>query len=155
MGKSPKKLKAAKQNIALAARIVEEARTWRNTPFLHQGRLKGLGVDCAGFIGEVAQNIGIKVDIPHDYRPQEDGTAMMKMLSKHLDFIETKDAMPGDVLALCDMALRNPDVPRHLAFVTEIKGGTIFIIHASEHGIREHRMNGFWVSRIHSCWRIK
>ena len=155
MGKSPKKLKAAKQNTALAARIVEEARTWRNTPFLHQGRLKGLGVDCAGFIGEVAQNVGISVEIPNDYRPQEDGTAMMRLLSKHLTFIEMKDVRPGDVLALCDKALRNPEIPRHLAFVTEVKDTTIFIIHASERGVREHRTDGFWLRLIHSCWRIR
>lgn len=158
MGKSAKKLKAAKQSMAvpLAERVVAEARSWKNTPFLHQGRLKGLGVDCAGFIALVAQNVGLtQVNIPHDYKPQEDGTAMMQMLSEHLDFILTQDVRPGDVLALCDEALRFPDIPRHLAFVTEIRDTTMFIIHASERGVKEHRTNGHWLSRIHSCWRIK
>jgi hypothetical protein len=141
--------------MTLADQLVTEARTWRNTPFLHQGRLKNLGVDCAGFIGEVAKNVGIEVEIPHDYKPQEDGTAMMGLLSKHLDFVSTEDVQPGDVLALIDEALRFPDIPRHLAFVTEVRAGTIFLIHASEHGVREHRTNEHWRKRIHSVWRLK
>lgn len=139
-----------------AENIVTEARTWLNTPFRHQGRLKGLGVDCAGFVALVAQNAGLTyVEIPSDYKPQEDGTAMMRMLSEYLDFIPTEDVQPGDILALCDEALRFPDVPRHLAFVTEVTEKTTFIVHASRHGVREHRMDAAWNKRIHSAWRIK
>lgn len=140
----------------LAQDIVTEARSWRNTPFLHQGRLKGLGVDCAGFVAMVAQNVGLtEVEIPHDYKPREDGTAMMAMLSQHLDFIPTSEARPGDVLALCDEMLREPDIPRHLAFVTEVRETTTIIVHASKHGVREHRIDSAWRRRIHSAWRIK
>jgi hypothetical protein len=61
----------------------------------------------------------------------------------------------GDVLALCDEALRDPDIPRHLAFVTELKPQTTMIIHASAAGVKEHRMNAAWMRRVHSIWRIK
>lgn len=142
--------------MTLAENIVEEARTWKGTKFQHQGRIKGLGVDCAGFVALVARNAGVaNVDIPSDYKPQEDGAAMMRLLSQHLDFVATEDAQPGDVLALCDEALRHPDIPRHLAFVTEVRTGTLFIIHSSEHGVREHRTNLRWRERIHSCWRLR
>ena len=30
--------------------IVAEARTWLDTPYLHQGRRKGHGVDCLGLV---------------------------------------------------------------------------------------------------------
>lgn len=142
--------------MTLAENLVTEARTWRGTRFVHQGRLKGVGVDCAGFIALVAQNAGVaNVDIPSDYKPQEDGVAMMTLLSQHLDFVATEDVQPGDVLALCDEALRYPDIPRHLAFVTDVKDTTMFIIHASERGVREHRTNEHWRNRIHSVWRLK
>lgn len=142
--------------MSIAENIVEEARSWKGTPFIHQGRLKGKGVDCAGFIGEVARDAGVlNVNIPHDYRPQEDGTAMMRLLSEHLDFIPTEDVRPGDVLALCDEALHDKDIPRHLAFVTEVRAGTIFIIHAAREGVVEHRTNMRWRERIHSCWRVR
>lgn len=142
--------------MTLAEKIVTEARTWKGTAFLHQGRLKGLGVDCAGFIALVAHNAGLTyVEIPNDYKPQEDGVTMMRLMSQYLDFVPTEDIQAGDILALCDEALRFPDVPRHLAFVTEVTPKTNFIIHASQHGVREHRMNSHWNKRLHSAWRVK
>ena len=35
--------------------IVTEARTWVRTPYHHQARLKGVGVDCAGLVIGVAR----------------------------------------------------------------------------------------------------
>ena len=41
--------------------VVREAKTWLGTPFHHQGRLKGVGVDCAGVIVCVAKELKLKV----------------------------------------------------------------------------------------------
>jgi cell wall-associated NlpC family hydrolase len=30
--------------------IVEEARSWKGTPYQHKGRIKGVGVDCGGLL---------------------------------------------------------------------------------------------------------
>jgi len=140
--------------MSIAENIVNEARTWKNTRFVHQGRLKQIGVDCVGFISEVAKNAGVLgIDIPSDYRPHEDGEIMLRLLRDHLELVD--EMQPGDVIALCDEALQNEDIPRHLAIVTEVKPHTTFVIHASQHGVREHRMDGQWLKRIHSIWRIK
>ena len=139
--------------MSLQQQIVDEARTWANTRFQHQGRIKGLGVDCVGFISEVAKAVGIPVEIPHDYRPRDDGMVMLRLLKEHMELVDV--AQPGDVLALIDEALRDPEIPRHLAFVTEVTPKTTFIIHASQHGVKEHRMDSHWAKRIHSTWRIK
>lgn len=140
----------------LAQRLVEEARSWKGTRFQHQGQIKGLGVDCANFVALVARDAGIKdVNIPHNYRPREDGTVMLRLLREHMEMIEQRDMQPGDVLALCDEALKHPDVPRHLVFVSDVTPTTVFIVHASEKGVLEHRTNLHWRSRIHSCWRLK
>lgn len=140
----------------LSQRLVKEARSWKGTRFVHQGQTKGKGVDCAHFVALVARDAGIEgVNIPHDYRPREDGTVMLSLLREHMEMIEQSEMRPGDVLALCDEALKHPDVPRHLVFVSEVKPTTTFIVHASEHGVREHRTNAHWLKRIHSCWRLK
>ena len=34
--------------------VVKEARTWIGTPFVHQGRTKGLACDCLGLMIGVA-----------------------------------------------------------------------------------------------------
>jgi cell wall-associated NlpC family hydrolase len=138
----------------LPERLVESARTWRNTRWQHQGRLKGVGVDCCNFISEVAREAGVaNLEIPGDYRPHEDGTTMLRLLKKHMEIVD--EMRPGDVLALCDEAVREPDVPRHLAFVSEVLPHKTNIIHASQHGVREHRMDAAWLRRVHSIWRIK
>lgn len=140
----------------LSQRLVEEARSWKGTRFQHQGQLKGVGVDCANFVALVARDAGIEgVDIPRNYRPREDGTVMLALLREHMEMIEQKDMQPGDVLALCDEALKHPDVPRHLVFVSDVTPTTVWIVHSSEHGVREHRTNAHWLRRVHSVWRLK
>ena len=140
----------------LADQIVAEAESWVGTRFQHQGRLKHVGIDCVGFISEVARNAGVSdVDIPADYRPHEDGEAMKRLLKQHMKHVPTAQVARGDVLALCDEALREPDVPRHLVIVKDVTPDTIFIIHASQSGVKSHRLNSIWQKRIHSCWRIK
>lgn len=146
--------KKKKQSVDLPSVLVTEARTWLNTKFQHQGRIKGLGVDCVGFISEVAKAAGIDVAIPHDYRPHEDGLRMLGLLKNHMELVDA--AQPGDVIALIDSSLTHPEIPRHLAFVTNVTPKTTFIIHASENGrVSEHRMDAHWNKRIHSIWRLK
>ena len=139
----------------LQQRIVEEARSWKGTRFQDQGRIKHVGVDCAQFVALVAQNVGIGVEIPHNYKPREDGTVMLKLLRDHMEIVPTEEVQSGDVLALIDESLKDPDIPRHLVFVSDVTPKTIFIVHASEHGVREHRTDTRWRARIHSCWRLK
>lgn len=40
--------------------IIQEARTWLGTPFKHQGRLKGQGVDCLGLLVGVAAALRLR-----------------------------------------------------------------------------------------------
>lgn len=48
--------------------IVAEARTWLGTPYHHQARLKGEGVDCAMILCEVFEAVGL---VPH-VAPEKD-----------------------------------------------------------------------------------
>lgn len=38
---------------------VAEAMTWLGTPYHHQGRVKGVGVDCATLLCEVYKEVGL------------------------------------------------------------------------------------------------
>ena len=48
----------------LRARIVMEARSWIGTPYHHQARLRGVGVDCAMLLAEVYERAGITPHLP-------------------------------------------------------------------------------------------
>lgn len=136
--------------------IIKEAVSWVNTPFGHQQRHKGVAVDCANFVAEVARATGATpdVDFERNYRQRADGTAMMKEILRYLEPVESlDDALPGDVVALCDEQLKARDIPRHLAIYTGVDRYPK-MVHASERGVHWHRINIQFRQRIHSIWRV-
>lgn len=48
-------------------KIIKEAVSWIGTPWHHEGRVKGAGVDCGLFILEVFERCGLvpHIDVPH------------------------------------------------------------------------------------------
>jgi len=80
--------------------IIEEARTWKGTPYQHKGRVKGVGCDCGGIIYQVYNPLlGPFKPFPNDY-PQD--WAVHRENEIYLDFIapyveEVKRAVPGGV----------------------------------------------------------
>lgn len=48
-------------------RVVLEATSWLRTPFGHHQRVKGVQVDCAGFVAEVYERAGV---MPHVELPE-------------------------------------------------------------------------------------
>jgi NlpC/P60 family putative phage cell wall peptidase len=51
--------------------IVAEAQTWLGTPFHHQGRVKGVGVDCAMLLAEVFHRCGLVPYVDPGYYPPD------------------------------------------------------------------------------------
>lgn len=66
--------------------IVAEARSLLGTPFHHQGRLPGVGIDCVGVLIVVARRLGL---VPPDfdvtgYTREADGVSLMARLRDHV-----------------------------------------------------------------------
>lgn len=82
--------------------IVDEALTWRGTPFHHKGRVKGVGCDCGGFIYEVYKRV---LGIPHEPFPSDyppDWALHRNDNEIYLDFmrpyvIPVDRVQPGDI----------------------------------------------------------
>lgn len=144
----------------LQDKLVAEAMSWLNTPFLHQGAIKGVGVDCANFIASTVcaaapRYFGREDLVPKDYLPQEDGIVLKRILLEETDFIATENREKADIIAFCDEACREPDVPRHLVMIQAVTPITTFVIDPTPDGVRRHRLNGWWLKRIHSVWRVR
>jgi hypothetical protein len=144
------------QSTALGQAMIDVAVTFEGAPWEHQGR-SPQGTDCAGFVAEVALRSGAvtNVQFEQDYRLAENGERMIQLLAEYLDPVDDlAEVKVGDILALCDEQLKRPDIPRHLVFVSQLepylKG-----IHASERGVRNHRLDAQWKRRIHSIWRVR
>lgn len=93
--------------------VVAEARTWLGTPYHHDARVKGHGVDCAQFILWTFSNAGIIEPrviegYTHDWHLHRNEEAYLAIVEEYLDavddlelsFEERQDVVlrPADVL---------------------------------------------------------
>lgn len=131
--------------------IVAEARSWIGTKHEHLGRHKGVAVDCAGLVIEVARAVGIAMpDTVDDYARTPDGQ-LLPLCAQYLEPIPRADARPGDVIAM-----RFANEPSHLALLTPYKGA-LAILHSylPVGRVIEHRMPDAWHARIVAAFRFK
>lgn len=128
--------------------IEEVAREIVDTPWVHQARLPGIGVDCIGLLVHVAK----RLNIPHtDYTaysrhpiPEE----FIQRLEQSGALIRTPVKIPivGMVAVIW---IRHENEPTHVGIFTS-KG----IIHTYQSigRVCEHALTDFWRGRIHSIW---
>jgi len=81
--------------------VITDARKWLGTPYHHQARVRGVGVDCAMLLCEVYEACGM---IPHiDPRPYPPDWHLHRSEEKYLGWIkkyadQVDEPMPGDVV---------------------------------------------------------
>ncbi len=81
--------------------VVEEARGWIGTPFHHEARVKGAGVDCLMMLAEVYERAGVVGPIavpyyPADWHMHRDVERYMEGLLGYARPIEGPP-LPGDI----------------------------------------------------------
>lgn len=99
------------------AEIIAEAREWIKTPYRHQGRLKGVAIDCAGLVGKVGEKFGLisAEDAKFTgYGRQPDPKKMRLALDRVLVRIPRADIKPADI-----PWLRDGDNARHIGIYSE------------------------------------
>lgn len=132
--------------------IVAEARSWLNTRFHHQARLKGYGCDCVGLIIGVRKALGISDYDTTNYSRIPDGFLLKSLCDANMKKIEFSELRPGDV-ALFNFGGH----PQHLAIIGDYRHGGLSIIHAYSiaHKVVEHRLDQQWIDRIVACYQIE
>lgn len=97
-----------------------------NTPYRHQGRLKGVGVDCIGLIVCVANELNL-FDLKNDstnYRMIPDGKFLMLKARENLEQIQINEIETGDILVMTF-----DKEPQHFAFYYK-QNEEEFIVHS-------------------------
>lgn len=133
---------------------IEIAKACMKTPFKHQGRVAGVGLDCAGLYVHVCRELGLDHEDAKGYprNPYD------KQLQSQLDAqpclvrIPISEMQEGDILCM-----RITREPQHIAFHAGIIDGLVYVIHASsEHGgVVMHRLDELWKARIMRVYRFK
>lgn len=108
------------------SRVVEAARGWIGTPYVHQASCKGAGCDCLGLIRGVWRELfGAEPELPPaytmDWSEPQGAEALWQAAARHLVEKPLQDAEPGDVILF---RMREGSVAKHLgvqASVTELR----------------------------------
>jgi cell wall-associated NlpC family hydrolase len=125
------------------SRIVEVARSYLGTPFAHQGRLPGVGLDCAGVVIAIARELGVVApdfDIT-GYGRTPDGVSLMGWCRQYMTEVPRSEMRPGDVLCVAWET-----IPHHLCVLGDYRHGGLSIIHSIDQrgkvrgSVVEHRL---------------
>lgn len=143
--------------------IVAEARSWVGTPFLHQARLKGVGVDCVGVILGVGRALDlITAEADAQFGPRFAGYSrapnprkMRQGVEFYLDPlpIDHRDEGPDGAVGWFEW---REELPMHLAIMATFEGRRT-MIHSYESAGRcvENGCDATWRGRVNSWWTFR
>lgn len=125
--------------------IVEAARTWIGTPYVHQHAVRGAGCDCLGLVRGVWRDVcGAEPEIVPPYTPDWSEAAREERLWRAARRWMTEVPAPGigDVLLF---RMRAGAVAKHLGILS---GPDAFIHAYSGQGVVESRLTAAWRRRV-------
>jgi len=80
--------------------VVQEARSWVGTPYHHQGRVKGAGVDCGQLLAAIYEAAGVMPHVapgpyPHDWHLHRSEERYLGHVQEHAHQVDAPQ--PGDI----------------------------------------------------------
>ncbi|WP_425071035.1 peptidase [Sagittula sp. S175] len=130
--------------------VVNAARGWIGTPYIHQTSVKGAGCDCLGLLrGVWREVIGPEPEaVPaytRDWSEPEGDERLWRAGLTHLVPKALGDATPGDVLLF---RMREGAVAKHIGLQGEIGAQASFIHAYTGHGVIESAFSAPWARRV-------
>lgn len=137
--------------------VVDDARLWLGTPYVHQASLRSKGSDCIGMPAGIARDRGTAEGVAwaadramHNYGPLPNPRFLIDACERYLDRIPTASADFGDIVLM-----RFTQEPQHFAII--VATDPPYIVHASRSvgKVVEHRLDEVWRSRIRLAYRYR
>ncbi|MCH2093517.1 MAG: peptidase [Rhodobacteraceae bacterium] len=130
--------------------IVQAAREWLGTPYVHQASVRGAGCDCLGLLrGVWREVIGDEPETVPAYTPDWSEPQRQERLwqagLRHLVPKAVDDVAPGDCLLF---RMRDGAVAKHLGLQAEIGDAPTFVHAYDRHGVIESPLGRAWQRRI-------
>lgn len=131
-------------------RIVEEARSWIGTPYLHQASVRGAGTDCLGLLRGVWRAVlGAEPETVPPYSPDwaepSRHEVLLEAARRWLVAKPVSAAAPGDVLLF---RMRTAGIAKHLGIQTGVEDRAGFVHAYAPHGVTESPLSLPWQRRI-------
>jgi hypothetical protein len=147
--------------VGLRFAVIAEARTWLHphTEFIHQARVKGVGVDCLNLIWGVGEGAGVMPPVTtakarpfwRYYGRRPNPPKMRECLAQFLvELPATTTPKPGDIAW---MHWGN-EMPIHMALIGVARDARETLIHSVWNmGVIEHGFTSEFRERVTSYWR--
>ncbi len=140
----------------MADRVVQVARTWIGTPYVHQASCKGAGADCLGLVRGIWRDLLGAEPCPIPAYTQDWAEP-----GRHEVLLEAAQrlliAAPIDALGCGDVIvfrMRAGAVAKHLGVQASVGPGATFIHAYSGHGVVESPLSTPWARRIVARFRF-
>ena len=138
-------------------RVVDIARDWIGTPYLHQASAKGVGTDCLGLLRGVWRDLlGHEPEpVPaytRDWSEPDGDERLWRAAERNFDPVEAGEEQPGDVLLF---RMKSGAVAKHLGIAGEVGPGATFIHAYSGHGVIESPLSAPWARRVVARFRFQ
>ena len=132
------------------SRVVEAARGWIGTPYVHQASCRGAGCDCLGLLRGVWRELfGAEPEPVPAYTPDWSEASGEERLwaaaARHLVEKPLNEAAVGDMLLF---RMRSGGVAKHVGLQAEIGSRASFIHAYSGRGVVESALTPPWGRRI-------
>ena len=133
--------------------IVAAARSALDTPFRHEGRDAGAGLDCAGLLVHVARAVGVEPIDRAGYARLPTNGQIEETLQENVDAgifvrVPIPEMRAGDLFL---MRFRNERASRHLGICA---GDTMIHAWAVVRKVCEHRIDASWTASIVRVYRF-
>ncbi|MCQ0971877.1 peptidase [Paracoccus sp. TK19116] len=135
----------------MTADVVDMARRWIGTPYIHQHSANGAGTDCLGLIrGLWRERYGSEPEVAPAYTPDWGECGREEVLLagalRHLRPVHAAAVeVPGEVLLF---RMRQGGVAKHLGVLSETGEHAAFIHAYDRHGVVESPLSTPWRRRI-------
>lgn len=137
--------------------VVDAARLWIGTPYMHRTSCRGGGTDCLGLIrGVWRELLGAEPEIPPLYTPDwgevDRQEVLWRAAERHLLKADLETVQNGDVVL---MRMQEGGMAKHLGVRATGKHGYPTLIHAySGHGVLESPLTPAWSRKIVAAFRF-
>lgn len=136
------------------AKVIQQARTWIGTPYIHQASCKGAGTDCLGLLRGVWRELyGTEPELVPAYTPDwsepQREERLFSAAKRHLLQKPIAEMDEGDVLLF---RMRKSGVAKHLGIVGQACTVPTFIHAYSGHSVVENALTLPWRRRVAACF---
>ena len=133
--------------------LVEQTRTWIDTPYHHAGRIKGAGVDCIGLIVGAARELGVEVPFDTTAYGRGDNLALMgRGLSEFCECFDddVPERLAGDILIF-----RGGSILHHVALYAGPETDTMIHVYNAAGKVVETPVTEEWLRLLFLVYRLK